>query len=309
METVLVTGANGVIGSVLCRALESAGWAVRKLDIAVGVDTSAYGDIRDARALARAVQDCAGVIHLAAVSRVGWAEDDPERCRSVNVEGTRSVVSAAMHSRLPPWLLFVSSREVYGNPARLPVVEDDPIGPVNCYGRSKAEGERIVSAARGEGLRTATLRLPSIYGSPDDIPDRAAPAFALRALKGEPLYITGTSQVCDFLYIDDAVQGLCTAARMLADGRSDLPTIHLATGRATTLGELAELAKRSSHSASAIVEEPRRSFDVLGFVGDPARALALLGWAPSLSLEQGMSRLVSALAARQARERCRGRAE
>lgn len=298
MTPVLITGGRGIVGSVTRRALEDLGWSVCAFDIAAPVGHPEHGDIRDAEALNQAMGGCRGIIHMAAVSRVGWGEEDPDRCWSVNVDGTRAVIEAAHRMRPRPWLLFVSSREVYGNPAQLPVTEECPIAPVNCYGRSKAEGEKLVTAAREHGLRTAILRLPSVYGSPLDFPDRVVPSLARRAIGGLDLHLTGAEQICDFLFDRDAVRGIAAVAARLDQGDARLPVVHLATGRPTSLRDLAVLVKNITNSASEIIEEPARSFDVLGFVGCPDRARDLLGWLPSTSLEDGLTALIEALRAR-----------
>lgn len=289
METILVTGGVGAIGSVLLPRLTSVGWPARVLDVAGGA--ASRGDIRSSDDVAAAVSGVAGVIHMAAVSRVVWGEEDPERCWAVNVEGTRNVLAAAMSAPQKPWVLFVSSREVYGNPPRLPVVEGDPVSPVNTYGRSKAEGESIVAAARSGGLVTACIRLPSVYGSVNDIPDRVIPAFVARARAQQPLRITDPAQLCDFLHVNDAVDGLLRAAEKLKQGESALPTVHLASGRGTSLRELANLVRQLANSSCDIIEEAPRPFDVRGFVGDPARARRVLNWTPTIALEDGIARV------------------
>jgi nucleoside-diphosphate-sugar epimerase len=175
----------------------------------------------------------------------------------------------------------------------LPVVEDDLISPVNTYGRSKAAGEWFVAEARAAGLQAGCIRLPSVYGSANDIPQRVIPAFVAGALQGRDLRLTGAGQVCDFLHVTDAIEGIVRMAKRLDAGTRNLPTVHLASGRGTSLGELARLVTRLAESQSAIIEEPARSFDVSGFVGDPARAADVLDWKPSTTLEDGLARLIS----------------
>ncbi len=293
MSTILVTGGAGVVGTALVSGLERKGWRVRVLDIAATAPAHVRGDIRDHAAVRVAARDVAGIVHLAAVSRVGWGEDDPGRCRDINVNGTAVVAEVA--GEASQWMLFVSSREVYGNPHRLPVVEDDPISPVNTYGRSKADGELAVAEARKHGLVAATVRLPSVYGSVRDIPDRVIPAFVRGAIAGNRLMITGANQLCDFLHVTDAVDGVVKAIDRLNGGDREFPTVHLASGRGTSLGELARLVKALAGSASEIDERPARSFDVKGFVGDASRARRLLGWQASVGLDDGLKQLIAAM--------------
>ena len=138
---VLVTGSEGLIGSELVKILRSKGYEIARLDIC-SVDRLSQGDVRDRLAVTRAIAGCIGVIHLAAVSRVLWGESDPELCWETNVRGTENILMAAAELNQKPWVIFSSSREVYGQPDCLPVVEDATLAPVNIYGRSKVAGER-----------------------------------------------------------------------------------------------------------------------------------------------------------------------
>jgi len=285
---ILITGSEGLVGSAFRRLLE-----VRGVDV-VGLDVRARdserGDVRDAERVRVAMRGCDGVVHLAAVSRVVWAENDPDACWSTNVEGLRNVIEAAKAE--DTWFLFASSREVYGQPERLPATEDTPLRPVNIYGRSKVEGERMVLAARDHGLRTAVARLSNVYGTTKDHADRVVPAFARAAALGDELRVDGPDHTFDFTHIDDTCRGLLGLADLLADGGAILPPVHFLTGHPTTLGELATLAVTLGRSRSTIREAPPRSYDVSHFYGSPRRATELLGWKPRVELAEGLGRLI-----------------
>jgi nucleoside-diphosphate-sugar epimerase len=231
-------------------------------------------------------------VHLAAVSRVAWGEKDPELCFQTNVAGTAKVLSVAEKSLSKPWVLFSSSREVYGEPVRIPVVEDDVLSPVNVYGRSKADAEQLLMNARGRGARIAIVRLANVYGSCRDHEDRAAPAFARRALEGLPLNVYGSENTFDFTHISDVAQGLMSVVDHLARGTEELSVIHFATGRPTTLAELARLAVRCANSRSPVIEHASHDYNVSRFVGNPHRAFQLLGWRATVEVENGMQALV-----------------
>lgn len=292
-----VTGSSGLLGEALCASLSRAGHDVRGLDLRAPDGSAHHGDIRDVERLGRWVEGCDGVVHLAAVSRVVDAERDPERCESTNVKGTANVAAAVASATTRPWLLFASSREVYGEPARLPVREDDPVAPLNRYGRSKAEGERIVADLRARGTTAAVLRFANVYGSTHDHPDRVAPAFCRNAAHGRDLRVDGALHTFDFTHLDDTVQCILRAIDALASGARDLPTVHVASGRPTTLGQLAVMAAAAGGWRSAIVEAPSRDFDVSRFCGDPSRAAEVFGWRAQRSVEDGVAALVEAFRA------------
>jgi nucleoside-diphosphate-sugar epimerase len=277
---ILITGAEGLVGAALARALAERG------DEVVGLDLRAAepGDVRKAEDVRRALAGCEGVVHLAAVSRVVWGERDPEACLSTNVGGTRTVLREARRA----WVLFASSREVYGQPAALPATEDAPLAPVNVYGRCKVAGERLADEAE----RAAVVRLSNVYGSTADHADRVLPAFARAAVAGDPLRVDGAGHTFDFTHLDDAVRGLMAVADLLRAGERP-PPIHLVTGAPTTLGEAARLAVELAGTDAPIVEAPPRDYDVARFVGDPGRARALLGWTPRVPFREGLARLVA----------------
>ena len=287
---IVITGSEGLIGKSLRSALEARGADVVGLDV-LGAHGE-KGDVRSAGDVATALTGCHGVVHLAAVSRVIWGERDPEGCRGTNVGGLRNVVDAAERRAHPPWLVFASSREVYGQPERLPATEDTPLRPVNVYGRSKAEGERIVQEAQGRGLRAAIVRLSNVYGVTEDHADRVVPAFARAAVLGNPLRVDGAGHTFDFTHIDDTTRGIVGLADLLASGQAAPPPIQLLTGRPTRLGELAVLAVHVAGGRSPIRQAPPRTYDVSHFYGSPARARKLLGWMPRVRLREGLERLI-----------------
>ena len=288
---ILVTGSRGLIGAALRSALHVEGYLTAGLDLlGHGLEC---GDVRSEDDVRRAMHGCNGVIHLAAVSRVAWAERDPAHCRSVNVDGTATILAGAKRQANTPWVLFVSSREVYGKAGGFPVSETAPFRPVNAYGRSKVDGERMADHATRSGQRVAVARLSNVYGSVSDHRDRVVPAFARIAARGGEMRVEGSNCYFDFTHLTDAVSGLVAMAMKLdSKGSSPLPPIQFVTGHATSLGELARLAQEFGAWGTRIVELPRRTFDVSEFCGDPSRALTLLGWAAQVRLAEGLRKLV-----------------
>ena len=284
MKAIMISGSEGLVGARLALALEGLGYAIERFDLRAA-DPDVRGDVRDPHSSRKRAEDGIGVVHLPAVSRVVWGERDPDRCWQTNVHGAVDLLQAAKASRFRPWLVFASSREVYGQPSRTPAREDDPLEPVNIYGRSKAEGERLVDEARAAGLRTAIVRLSNVYGCWHDHPDRVVPAFARAAATGAPMWICGRQHTFDFTHVDDTVRALVMLIEALEDGLDRPPPIHFVTGRATTLGELAALANAVGDGSSQLHEGPERDYDVAHFVGNPSRARELLGWQAGVAVE------------------------
>lgn len=281
---ILVTGSSGLIGSALVQALAEVGYDVAQLDLRA--DGSAHGDVRDRQRVDEAISGCVGVVHLAAMSRVAHGEFDPEGCWETNVDGTATILDAAC-ARDRPWVIYASSREVYGHVGSTVVDESWPSAPINAYGRSKAAAEARVAES---GLLHSILRFSNVYGGLQDHADRVVPAFVRNALCGEPLVVNGWGQVFDFTHLSDVVRGVLAVVSRLQRGVV-LPPIHFVTGVSTSLSELAKLAVELTGSSAPIVGGPPRTFDVASFHGDPGRAGRLLEWQARVSLREGLTRL------------------
>jgi nucleoside-diphosphate-sugar epimerase len=201
-------------------------------------------------------------------------------------------VAAARRCAVPPWVVFASSREVYGEPTTFPVVEDAPLEPLNVYGRSKAAAERIVVRAQALGIRTAVVRLSNVYGRTCDHADRVVPAFARGAAVGGHLRVDGASHTFDFTHLDDTVRGIAAVVEWLEHERGSLPPIQFVTGRATTLGQLASMAIELGGGRGSVTQGTERRYDVARFCGSYARARSLLGWEPQVAIRDGLRALI-----------------
>lgn len=289
---ILITGSAGLIGTAVGHRLDALGIAWRGFDLR----GSPSSDTRDPVALAAALEGVAGVVHLAAVSRVVWAEHAPALAREVNVDALESLLGLMHGSAAKPWLIFASSREVYGEQAELPVREDAELVPLNTYARTKVAGENLVAAAAESGMRAQTVRFSNVYGSTADHEDRVVPAFARTAAGGGEIRVDGSDNMFDFTHIDDASEGLARAIAAMIAGEN-LPALHFLTGLGTTLGDLAAMAQASALSPVSLREAPPRQFDVARFVGDPDRARRLLGWEAAIPIDRGLNRLIGDFAA------------
>lgn len=288
---VLVTGSAGLLGRHLLPRLGRRQIDVRECDL----KRSPLEDVCDAQSFSPLLEGVTGIVHLAAVSRVEWGERNPEICRKTNFGATAGLLRACLKLNPRPWVIYASSREVYGDAAQLPVQEDAPFNPLNVYARSKVAAEQACAEARAAGLLVNVCRFSNVYGCADDHPDRVAPAFALAAAVGGTIRIDGRANIFDFTHVTDVVSGLdaLIAATLLGEA---LPPIQLVSGQGTTLGRLADLAAGGARKPVTLVDAPTRDYDVTRFVGDGKRARELLGWASTTSLELGMQDLIADMA-------------
>lgn len=282
---VLVTGSTGLIGKVVCRRLDERGHDVAGFSLTRGMDIRDYTDLNFFRHVD-------GIIHLAAMARSSLANCTPSRCWQVNVLGTLNVLRWAAMINPRPWVINASTRDVYGHPLVLPATEQTPFQPAGHYARSKAAAEAACDAYIAEGVNVCTLRLSSVYGSPDDHRGRVAPAFALAAAAGDPITVRGNATALDMTHVDDVADAMVTCAERMGTGER-LPTMLLASGRCMPLTTLATIASDAAGGKSDIwvVADP----DGPGvFFGDSSLAREKIGWDPRVPVEEGMALLVAA---------------
>lgn len=290
---ILITGSKGLIGSALLERLKNKNVKITEFDKKFPEDHPSYGDILNERLLHKAINECDGIIHLAAVSRVIWGEKDPELCWKTNYEATSSLLESVSSSPKKPWILYASSREVYGSPSFLPATEEIPYNPINIYGESKVAAEKATLEARNKGLNTAIVRYSNVYGSLNDHHDRVIPAFCKAAAVGAPIRIDGSKNTFDFTYIDDVAEGTLKIVNLLCAGKKNLPFFHLTTGKQTSLEQAANLANKAGKNQSEIREAHPRQYDVPHFCGDSTQTQRILGWTPKVDIAEGIKRLTA----------------
>lgn len=295
MTYILLTGSEGLIGSCLTTHLDRLSVSYKRFDLRLPSVEEGLGNISDKVTVKRALDGCSGVVHLAGTSRVVAGQQNPQRCLADNVEGTRNIIEAVKENSNRPWIIYASSREVYGQQETLPVCEDAALKPMNVYALSKVAAEKMVIEAGQSVVSTAILRFSNVFGSPLDYPDRVIPAFCRAALLGDPLRVEGADNIFDFTFVQDVVRGIINVIEILATKPKSLPPIHLTTGRGISLKEAAQTIVMMANSSSEIINAVPRSFDVSRFYGDPSRAKKLLNWSSYFSFEEGLSQFLTDL--------------
>lgn len=281
---VVVTGGAGFIGSHLVRSLlRTRAHQVLIIDnlLRPCISDPTLGneaefsqiDIRDRAALGTALKGAEVIFHLAAQSNVMGSVSDAEYTFQTNVAGTFHVLERAKLAGAKR-IVFTSSREVYGEPAQLPVRESEPLAPKNAYGVSKAAGELYCGLAAAQGLEAVILRLANVYGPGDR--DRVIPLFMDAARAGTPLTVYGGRQILDFVWIDTVVNALLQAAF----GPWLSEPINIGSGSSVTVIDLAHRIIELTGSASPIHIVPNRAVEVSRFVADIDRARQFLGISP-----------------------------
>jgi UDP-glucose 4-epimerase len=283
MTSVLVTGGAGFIGHHLVRALLARGDQVVVLDNLhrgsferEGLAGAALvaGDMRSAADCAAAAAGCEVVIHLAAQSNVMGSESAPDYTFETNVTGTWNIARAAAAAGVRRFV-FASSREVYGEPRCVPVVEEAPMRPKNVYGASKVAGEALLAGGAAGAASVVTLRLANVIGPGDN--GRVLPNWLDAVRRGDPMRVYGGAQELDFLPVDTCVAALVAAVDCDApDG-----PVNVGSGCGTALLVLAERLRQLYGDSSRIEMLPARSAEVVRFVADVTRMREILGIEPS----------------------------
>jgi UDP-glucose 4-epimerase len=232
------------------------------------------GDIRDAALVTETVRGADLVFHLAAQATVMGAVQDLDYSFTTNVVGTFNVLRESAAAKVGR-VVFASSREVYGEPIELPVDEGQPLLAINFYGASKLVGEAYCRAfRRASGLDTVILRISNAYGPRDY--GRVIPLWVDQAASGIDLQVYGGKQVLDFVWVDQVVDAMLSAAN--SDGA--LPPINVGSGTGTKLMDLARRIRLLSGGRGQIQIVSARPMEVVQYVARIDRMRQLLGIEP-----------------------------
>jgi len=298
-DSVLVTGGAGYIGSVVVAQLLARGYPVVVLDdlsrghrAAVAPEaTFVQGGIGDRAGLDALLRShrCNALVHLAAYALVGESVAEPEMYRANNVTAGRVLLERAAAAGVRR-VVFSSSCAVYGHPRVTPIPEDAPLAPVNPYGETKREFERVLADyARADGTTVVSLRYFNAAGATahhgeDHVPETHLIPNVLRVASGRQpaLDIQGTDYpTADGTAVRDYVHVLDIAdAHVRALEAERTATVNLGTGVGYSVLAVAEAARRVTGRAIPAVARPRRLGDPPELVAVAGRAATILGWRP-----------------------------
>jgi UDP-glucose 4-epimerase len=306
-KCVVVTGADGFIGSHLTEALVKAGAKVRALCIYNSLGSRGWldgltndvadqiefvlGDVRDTRLVESLCDGQQIIFHLAALIAIPYSYKAPESFVDTNVKGTLNVLEAVRRHGCER-VVSTSTSEVYGTPATLPIRETHPLQGQSPYSASKIAADKMCEAYHCSfDVPVVTLRPFNTYG-PRQSARAVLPTMLEQLIRGKKTITLGAlAPKRDLTFVSDTVDGFLRAG--LAEGVNG-DTIQLGTGRSVSIAELFEIAKRVVGSDATVQQAEERlrpnKSEVMVLESDPAYALTRLGWKPQVSLEEGLTR-------------------
>jgi UDP-glucuronate decarboxylase len=302
-QRILVTGGSGFIGSHLCRRLLDLGHDVLVAD---NFSSSSRHNISDLLGEPRfelirhdvtfpLYVEVDQIYHLACPASPAFYQRDPVQTTKTCVHGSINMLGLAR--RLGARILLASTSEVYGDPIVHPQEESywgnvNPIGIRSCYDEGKRCAETLFfDYHRQHGLPIKVARIFNTYGpsmQPND--GRVVSSFIVSALRGEPLTVFGDgSQTRSFCYVDDLVDALIA---LMGSAPEVTGPVNLGNPGEFTMLELASKVLAMVGSGGPVVHAALPSDDPVRRKPDISRARMLLGWEPTVALDEGLKRTV-----------------
>lgn len=295
-----VTGGAGFIGSHVTDVFLDAGHEVWALDdLSSGRRENLHPEVRLVVADIRS-PDAARMVeaerfdvmcHLAAQMDVRRSVTDPRFDADVNVAGFLNLLEAARKSGVRKVVFSSTGGAIYGEQDVYPAPETHPTRPVSPYGVSKASGELYLGYYRAQyGLRSTALRYANVYGPRQNPHGEAGvvAVFSERLLRGDGCTVNGTGeQTRDFVFGPDVARANLLAATGDVEG-----PVNVGTGIETDVNRLYALLARAAGVERPAQHAPAKPGEQLRSSVDPSRAAKVLGWRPTVVLEEGLRRTV-----------------
>ena len=308
-KRVLVTGADGFIGSHLVERLLAQGCRVRAFvyynsfgtwgwldtlapEIRESLDVFA-GDIRDPNGVRKALDGVDVVFHLAALIGIPFSYHSPDSYVDTNIKGTLNVLQAAL-SQGCERVVVTSTSEVYGTARYVPIDEKHPLQGQSPYSATKIASDMLAeSFHRSFGLPVTTVRPFNTYG-PRQSTRAIIPTIITQLLKGRDTVRMGNgAAIRDFNFVSDTVDGFLQLAE---SERAVGEVTNIATGRAISMGELAqELIRQINPGARIEIDEQRMrpaASEVDRLLGSNEKIRSLTTWLPRHDLSQGLEKTI-----------------
>ena len=224
------------------------------------------------------------VIHMASFPRQKVVNADPAWGAQVMMEGLINVLESAKRYQVDR-VVYISSSMVYGD-FEDQVTEDSECSPIGQYGIMKLAGEHLVKDYHRRGAFDYVVIRPSAVYGPLDVEDRVIAKFMLGAMRGETLKVNGAEETLDFTYVDDAADGIVSAAtRIMSANR----IYNITKSHSVTLLNAAEMIVQIVGKGTVEVRDKDADFPSRGAL-DIDRARVILGYDPKVDVEEGFQR-------------------
>lgn len=298
----LITGGAGFIGAALANHLVLQGHQVRVLDDLSAGDPNVLhsrvlftrGDVRDTPKLWGLLRGTDCVYHLAARVSVAESVLYPIEYNAVNVGGTVSLMTAVRDAGVKR-VILTSSGAAYGDQPQQPVAENALMHPDSPYAVSKLASEYYLhSIGALWKIETVVLRIFNAYGPRQSLPPSHAPVIPLFLKQitsgGSVVLFSGGKQTRDFVYVSDVVDALARAATAERVNRA---SINIGSGQEVSIAQLVERIERVTGRAAHRLDNAEEGGGVPRLVADIRLAGELLRWQPSVSLDEGLRRMLA----------------
>ena len=307
---VLVTGADGFIGSHLTEELVKSGEKVTAFCLYNSFGTLGWidtlpkeirseieiftGDVRDPNGVRTAMRGQQRVFHLAALIAIPFSYHSPDSYVDTNIKGTLNVLNAARELGTER-VMVTSTSEVYGTAQYVPIDEKHPFQGQSPYSATKIGADRLAeSFYRSFDLPVTIVRPFNTYG-PRQSGRAVIPTIISQLLAGQQeIHLGKLSPTRDFNFVKDTAHGFMAIANCPAAIGQEL---NIATGEEHSIGDLAnELIAQINPNAKIVCEEERlrpEKSEVNRLLGDSTKMRALTGWKPEYTFEQGLAETVA----------------